>query len=74
MNSSVHDPLSALEQRLEKMIQVLAQLDAENRQLRQRDTEQRHEIDDLKHKNELAKARVEAIILRLRALEQQQEP
>ncbi|NNM50873.1 MAG: TIGR02449 family protein [Pseudomonadales bacterium] len=72
MSSSVHDPLSALEQRLEKMVQVLAQLDAENRQLRQRDTEQRHEIDDLKRKNELAKARVEAIILRLRALEQQE--
>lgn len=65
--------IKALESRIERLIQAAAQLSAENRRLRQQETALKSERDDLRRKNELAKARVEAIILRLKALEQQAE-
>ncbi len=65
--------LSSFEQRLERLLQALIHLDAENRRLRQQDREKNDEIHELKRKNELAKAKVEAIILRLRALENQED-
>ena len=65
--------IKALESRIDRLIQAAAQLSAENRRLRQQESSLKNERDDLRRKNELAKARVEAIILRLRALEQQAE-
>ncbi len=65
--------LSSFEQRIERLLQALIQLDAENRRLRQQERDQGEEIRELKRKNELAKAKVEAIILRLRALESQED-
>lgn len=65
--------IKALETRVERLIQALAQLSADNRRLRGQEIALKTERDELQRKNELAKARVEAIILRLRALEQQTE-
>ncbi len=65
--------LSSFEQRIDRLLQALIQLDAENRRLRQQERDQNEEIRELKRKNELAKAKVEAIILRLRALENQED-
>ena len=45
---------------------------AENKKLRTQESALLAERDELQRKNELAKARVEAIILRLKALEAQE--
>ncbi len=73
MNVAKSPTLNLLQERLDQVLKQLVHLDHENRRLRQREESLQQENADLLRKNELAKARVEAIILRLRALEQQQE-
>lgn len=65
------DSLAALAERIDKLLAHCEQLHAENARLRQQESALLHERDELQRSNDLAKARVEAIILRLKALEAQ---
>lgn len=64
--------LQTLYARIESLIELAEQLASENGHLRQHEAVLLAERDELQRKNELAKARVEAIILRLKALEAQE--
>lgn len=64
--------LKTLSARIDSLAELSTRLLAENRKLRAQETGLLAERDELQRKNELAKARVEAIILRLKALEAQE--
>lgn len=67
------DPdIKTLSARIDKLVALADQLKAENDRLRRQEGSLLAERDELQRKNELAKARVEAIILRLKALEAQE--
>lgn len=67
------DPdIKTLSARIDKLVALAEQLKAENDRLRRQEVALLAERDELQRKNELAKARVEAIILRLKALEAQE--
>ena len=61
---------SALETKIDELIRLCSQLDRENSVLRSRETQWRTERKQLIEKNELARSKVEAMILRLKAMEQ----
>jgi len=61
----------AISRQVDALIHQLRALHNENQRLKQQQTTLHAERDELQRKNELARARVEAIILRLRALEAQ---
>jgi len=62
--------LKRLEKRLEDLILTVNQIKEENRALRQRQDTLTAERASLLHKNELVRARVEAMIGRLKSMEQ----
>ncbi|MCJ1888300.1 TIGR02449 family protein [Pseudomonas sp. LA21] len=62
--------LHALIAKFDQLLQRLEQLKAENRLLRANEKSWREERAHLIEKNELARQKVEAMILRLKALEQ----
>ena len=62
--------LDSLEGRLEELLHVCDRLNAENRSLRERQDALVAERAALIEKNELARTRVEAMINRLKAMEQ----
>lgn len=62
--------LQKLTARFEQLIQRIEQLKAHNRQLLANDKAWREERGHLIEKNELARQKVESMILRLKALEQ----
>ncbi|WP_438696261.1 TIGR02449 family protein, partial [Vibrio parahaemolyticus] len=62
--------LEALGDRVERLLLRLEELQRQNRQLRQGERNWRQERAELIEKNELARSKVEAMILRLKALEQ----
>jgi cell division protein ZapB len=62
--------LKFLEQRIDELVAALRQLKEENRALRQRQDALTTERAGLLHKNEQVRARVEAMIGRLKAMEQ----
>jgi cell division protein ZapB len=64
--------LRILSARIDSLTELSARLMAENKKLRSQESALLAERDELQRKNELAKARVEAIILRLKALEAQE--
>lgn len=64
--------IKTLNARIDSLVELTLRLTAENKKLRSAETALLTERDDLQRKNELAKARVEAIILRLKALEAQE--
>ncbi|MDP2227686.1 MAG: TIGR02449 family protein [Moraxellaceae bacterium] len=64
--------IKTLSARIDKLVDAAERLRAENERLRKHETALLAERDELQRKNELAKARVEAIILRLKALEAQE--
>jgi cell division protein ZapB len=64
--------LKTLSARIDSLTELSARLMAENKKLRAHESALLAERDELQRKNELAKARVEAIILRLKALEAQE--
>ncbi len=64
--------IKTLSARIDKLVALADQLKAENDRLRRQEGSLLAERDELQRKNELAKARVEAIILRLKALEAQE--
>jgi len=61
--------LKRLERRLDEVVGVVAQLKEENRALRQRQDSLSAERATLMQKNEQVRARVEAMIGRLKAME-----
>lgn len=61
--------LSALEAKLDRLIQLCERLRQENRQLREQESGWLRERTRLIEKNELARTRVEAMISRLKSLE-----
>jgi cell division protein ZapB len=67
--STVDQELKQLERRLEDLVGMVAQLQEENRALRQRQDSMMTERATLLQKNEQVRARVEAMIGRLKAME-----
>ncbi len=61
--------LDRLEVRLEELIQLCDRLRDENQDLRQQHTTLTAERNELLEKNELSRARIEAMVARLKALE-----
>jgi cell division protein ZapB len=68
--SPVDLELKRLEKRLEELVATLNQIKEENRALRQRQETLTSERANLLHKNEQVRARVEAMIGRLKSMEQ----
>jgi cell division protein ZapB len=68
--SAVDMELKRLEKRLEDLIATVSQIKEENRALRQRQDTLTAERAGLLQKNEQVRARVEAMIGRLKAMEQ----
>ena len=69
-NSSFEIELRRLEERVDALVRVCDQLQDENRSLRQRQDVLTAERANLLQKNEQVRARVEAMIGRLKAMEQ----
>lgn len=63
--------LQALSRKIDDLIDICQQLDQENRDLKAKVSSWHSEREQLIEKNELVRSKVEAMILRLRALEQQ---
>lgn len=72
MNEPIHslDDLSALENRVDELLSLLRKLHDENRSLRTSQEQLVTERANLVAKNEQARSRVEAMINRLKSLEQ----
>ena len=68
--SAVELELRRLEKRFDDLIATLSQIKEENRALRQRQEALTTERAGLLHKNEQVRARVEAMIGRLKSMEQ----
>ncbi|MGH8492918.1 MAG: TIGR02449 family protein [Moraxellaceae bacterium] len=64
--------IKLLSERIDSLTELSSRLMVENKKLRTQESALLAERDELQRKNELAKARVEAIILRLKALEAQE--
>lgn len=64
--------IKTLSARIDSLTELSSRLMQENKKLRTQESALLAERDELQRKNELAKARVEAIILRLKALEAQE--
>lgn len=65
-----HQQIKALAERVDRLIEVSRRLQDENRSLRQCQEQLTCERSQLMSKNELARSRVEAMINRLKSLEQ----
>jgi cell division protein ZapB len=63
------DSLKALENKIDQLIALCAQLNRENHALKQENLGYQQERRDLIAKNEMARARVEATLQRLRSME-----
>lgn len=63
--------LQRLREHAERVLALLAQARQESAELRIRVQALEHEREDLKHRNEVARERVETIISRLKALDSQ---
>ncbi|MEE4277137.1 MAG: TIGR02449 family protein [Halieaceae bacterium] len=61
--------MKALESKIDQLIALCAQLNRENRALKEENLNFQQERRDLIAKNELARARVEATLQRLRSME-----
>ena len=68
---TMEQQLRQLEARVDELLRISAHLRQENRLLRERETRLLDDRAQLVKKNDLAKARVEAIIARLQSLEQE---
>jgi len=63
------DSMKALEDKIDQLIALCAQLNRENRALKEENLNYQQERRDLIAKNDLARARVEATLQRLRSME-----
>lgn len=70
INQKIQSSLGTLESRLDELIHVCEQLAEENRLLREQQAALIAERDELLEKNELSRTRIEAMITRMKALEQ----
>ncbi len=70
LNSKFEHELKRLEKRVDALVQVCDKLQEENRSLKQRQDVLTFERANLLQKNEQVRARVEAMIGRLKAMEQ----
>tara|TARA_B100001013_G_scaffold107325_2_gene61426 strand:- start:2593 stop:2823 length:231 start_codon:yes stop_codon:yes gene_type:complete len=70
VNSNFEDELKHLEKRLDELVQICKKLQTENQSLKQRQDSIAEERANLIQKNEQVRARVEAMIGRLKAMEQ----
>ncbi len=70
VNSNFEDELKRLEKRLDELMQICKKLQTENQSLKQRQDSIAEERANLIQKNEQVRARVEAMIGRLKAMEQ----
>jgi cell division protein ZapB len=70
MNSTFENELKRLEKRVDALVKVCDQLQDENKSLKQRQDVLTAERATLLQKNEQVRARVEAMIGRLKAMEQ----
>lgn len=70
VTDSVTEQVELLEQRVEALLQLCARLQAENAMLRAAQEQLSSERAGLLEKNELARSRIEAMISRLKAMEQ----
>jgi cell division protein ZapB len=70
VNSNFEDELKRLEKRLDEIVQICKKLQTENQSLKQRQDSIAEERANLIQKNEQVRARVEAMIGRLKAMEQ----
>jgi len=70
VNAQFEHELRRLEKRVDALVQVCDQLQDENRSLKQRQDTLTNERATLLQKNEQVRARVEAMIGRLKAMEQ----
>lgn len=70
VNSNFEDELKRLEKRLDELVQICKKLQTENQSLKQRQDSIAEERANLIQKNEQVRARVEAMIGRLKAMEQ----
>ncbi len=70
MESVGHSELKAIEARVDELLRAVNRLKAENSSLRDSLSDLRAERARLVEKNELARSRVEAMITRLKAMEQ----
>jgi cell division protein ZapB len=68
-SSAVDLELKRLEKRLDELLNTVGQLKEENRALRQRQESLASEKTSLLHRNDQVRARVEAMIGRLKAME-----
>ena len=67
----MNDPhLRKLEDKLDRLVQLCGDLQSENRLLRENESSWLKERARLREKNEQARSRVEAMIVRLKSLEQ----
>jgi cell division protein ZapB len=62
--------LALLADRVERLVQLYGQLSEENRELREQTSALQAERDALNEKNEQFRARIDAMVVRLRDLEQ----
>ena len=65
-----NNDLKNLELRIDELIQLCQQFKSENQSLREQQSQLSAERSHLIEKNELAKSRIEAMIMRLKTLEQ----
>ena len=70
VNSNFENELKHLEKRLDELVQICKKLQTENQSLKQRQDSIAEERANLIQKNEQVRARVEAMIGRLKAMEQ----
>jgi cell division protein ZapB len=71
LNGMTDDFLQTLEAKLEQLIEQCERLGEENRQLKEKQADWQQERGRLIEKNELARTRVEAMISRLKSLEEE---
>lgn len=69
-STNAHSELQSLATKLAQLVDVARRLDAENRSLKSAQTELLAEREALASKNEKARARIEAMIARLKSMEQ----
>lgn len=69
-SAKLRNDLQKLEQRVERLVELCLRLREENRVLRQSQENLNAERAGLLEKNELARSRIEAMISRLKAMEQ----
>lgn len=68
MATAMSDDLQTLEQKIDRLINICARLQKENQSLRERESSLLRERSRLLEKNELARSRVEHMIVRLKNL------